>query len=229
VTPRSYPPLKVLNNTKTIGISGVAGSGKDLFFNLLSKHLNDVYGVKCRKLSIAEALKKEVSEWTLEKYGIDCANCSREDKEVVRPLLVFHGTVRRGQTSGRYWIDILDKKIKNLKLDDGEILVITDIRFCQYKEDEVFWLKNELGGTLVHLSNFVRVGSADASPPVIIEKGPANDAEKSNDPNLKNLANYSVRWEFLEGTQDEINSALTDLHIKRFVKAHLKLKKPGNH
>ena len=186
-----------------------------------------MYGLKCKKLSLADDLKEEAAEWTLEKYGIDCRTCSREDKEVVRPLLVFHGTVRRGQTKGRYWIDKLDKKIKNLKLDDGEVLVITDIRYCQYEEDEVFWLKNELGGTLVHLTSFIKAGSSLHSPPVIIEKSPANDAEKSNDPKLKEAADYPVRWEFLDGTQDEIDNTLTDRHIKHFVNSHLKIKDPA--
>lgn len=213
-----------MNSSKIIGVSGVAGSGKDLFFDLLSKYLNDVYGIRCHKLSLANALKKEATEWTLEKYGINCLDCTREDKEVVRPFLVFHGTVRRGQTQGRHWINILDKKIKNLKLNDDEILVITDIRYSHYEEDEVFWLKNELGGILIHILNYIKVGSEDCSPPVIIEKSAANDSEKINDPKLKKLADHKIRWPFLDGTREEINNSLTESYIKPFVKKCLDLR-----
>ena len=50
----------------------------------------------------------------------------------------------RGQSLGRHWINILNKKIKNLKLEPDEIIVITDIRFDHYEKDEIFWLKEEL-------------------------------------------------------------------------------------
>lgn len=213
------------NKPTIIGLSGVAGSGKDLFYTLLTQVLsedpNNVgHPVKCRKLSLAEALKEEVKEWSLEQYGIDPTNCTRADKEVIRPLLVFHGTVRRGQTSGRYWIDILDKKIKNLNLESDEILVITDIRYDQYEKDEVDWLKNELEGILVHISHFIRVGSDDTSPPAIIEKTPANDAEKINDPKLMEAADFRVRWPFVDGSEEEVSAALSSF-AKHFAKNYL--------
>ena len=37
---------------------------------------------------------------------------------------------------------------------DKATLVITDVRYDEYNNDEVDWLKNELGGTLVHLSQY---------------------------------------------------------------------------
>ena len=40
---------------RIIGISGVAGSGNDTFFNLLSER------VPCRKYSLADELKREVN------------------------------------------------------------------------------------------------------------------------------------------------------------------------
>ena len=46
----------------------------------------------------------------------------------------------RGQSLGRHWINILNKKIKNLKLEPDEIIVITDIRFDHYEKDEFFGL-----------------------------------------------------------------------------------------
>lgn len=207
--------IKKLIKNKVIGISGVAGSGKDLFFSLLSNFK------KCRKISLAEALKVEVSEWTLKHYGIDASNCSREQKEVIRPLLVFHANLMRGQTFGRHWINILNKKIKNLKLEPDEILVITDIRFNHYEKDEVFWLKKELGGILVHISNYVKIESGNHSPPVVVHKKGANDSESLNDPKLKKSSDYEIEWEFLQKPQDQVDKILSEKYVKPFVKEYL--------
>ena len=60
-----------------IGLSGVAGSGKDTFYELLDEQIN------CKRVSLADSLKREVSGWTLKHYGIDALTCSREDKEKI--------------------------------------------------------------------------------------------------------------------------------------------------
>ena len=39
--------------SRIIGISGVAGSGKDLFYNLLKEHIN------CERFSLADEIKSE--------------------------------------------------------------------------------------------------------------------------------------------------------------------------
>ncbi len=200
---------------KVIGVSGVAGSGKDLFFTLLSKLK------KCRKLSIASALKDEVAPWTIQHYGVDASNCSREEKELIRPFLVFHANIKRGQSQGRHWIEILNKKIKNLKLQPDEILIITDIRFDHYATDEVFWLKKELNGILVHISNFCKVDSGNSLPPVIIEKTGANDSEKTNDPKLKAAADHCIKWEFMQKPKAETHKTLTEKHVEPFAKKYL--------
>jgi len=200
---------------KVIGLSGVAGSGKDLFFTLLSKIK------KCRRISIADALKEEVNPWTKEHYGVNSVTCSREEKELIRPFLVFHANLKRGQSQGRHWINILDKNIKNLKLDDDEVLVITDIRFDHYTDDEVFWLKQELNGLLVHICNYCKVNSGGAAPPIIVEKNPANDSEKINDPKLKINADHCIRWEFMQKPKVETYETLTKKYIIPFAKKYL--------
>lgn len=210
-----------MQKPRVIGISGVAGSGKDLFFTLLKKYLEETYGIHCNKLSLADELKKEVNRFTIQEYGIDALTCSREDKELIRPLLVFHGTIRRGKSLGRHWINILNKKIKKLKFSNNEISIITDIRYDQYENDEVYWLKNELSGTLVHISNYAEVNSGSTSPPVIVDKNPANDAEKANDPKLKQKSDYSIRWPYIEGTPEEVSKKLTDDYIIPFAKKYL--------
>ena len=179
---------------KIIGISGVAGAGKDTFFELLQKKLN------CKKVSIADALKKEMAPWCGEHYGIDLLNCTRPEKEILRPFLVFHGNLKRSLTDGRHWIDMLDKQIKAGQaqgyLNEGTTLVITDVRYDEYDNDEVDWIKKELGGTLIHLSQYWYEHPGHRS-----WRPPANNAEKENDPRLKAKADYIIEWEYLKKSQ----------------------------
>ena len=56
---------------KIIGISGVAGAGKDLFFKLLSQK------IKCKRFSLGDELKEEIKPYCLAHFGIDPTNCSR--------------------------------------------------------------------------------------------------------------------------------------------------------
>lgn len=168
---------------KIIGLAGVAGSGKDTFFELLSKEIN------CQRYSLADELKREVNDWTENSYGINALTCSRLEKEIIRPFLVFHGQMRRAQTEGRYWIDKLSEEI-----DDGDppelvLQVITDIRFGEYERDEIHWLKEELGGMLVHVSMYSRDEDQN-----IIWRPAANECEEKNDPILKDNADYLVEW-----------------------------------
>ena len=61
--------LKMKN--QIIGISGVAGSGKDTFYSLLSEVL------PCVRFSLADELKREVQQWCKIHYDIDSVNCRR--------------------------------------------------------------------------------------------------------------------------------------------------------
>ena len=188
-----------------IGLSGVAGAGKDLFFKLLSKKLN------CQKFSLADALKAEVSEFSQDQYDIDPLTCTREQKDLIRSLLVFHGSFKRNLTKGRHWIEELNKKI-NKNILTNSIVVVTDIRYDDFPKDEVHWLKEELGGLLVHISQYeqmerIGVGSWQNW------KGPANDEERRNDPEIENQADYRVEWEKVKG---DIDTQL-EPHVDAFI------------
>lgn len=187
-----------------IGLSGVAGAGKDLFFSLLSRKM------KCTKFSLADALKKEVSPFTQKFYGIDPLTCSREKKEAIRPLLVTHGTIKRSQSNGRHWINKLNKKIKNNKNNlASSIVIITDIRYDDYPEDEVYWLMEELGGYLVHISLYDVVPRLNADFRKYVM--PANEEEARNNPKLQNKADYIIEW------PREKDKALLGTHVNAFL------------
>ena len=100
-----------MRKNQVIGVSGVAGCGKDLFSSSIEQELTSK-GFKVRKISLAAALKSEVRQWCVENYGIDSIDCTREDKEKIRDFLVFHGTTKRNTSEGRHWIDVIDSIIK---------------------------------------------------------------------------------------------------------------------
>ena len=190
---------------KIIGISGVAGAGKDTFYSLLSQ------SIPCVRYSLADELKREVNQWCRLHYGIDSVTCSREEKEVIREFLVYHGTIKRKNSEGRHWIDKLHDTIINDKSDN--LKVIKDIRYDEYENDEVSWLKNELDGVLVHVSMYVDFTQVEVSKEQtkIIKgalkkyKSPANAEEARNDPKIKDKSDFQVEWPFIKNSQiDEL-------------------------
>tara|TARA_Y100000310_G_C20636486_1_gene791434 strand:+ start:295 stop:915 length:621 start_codon:yes stop_codon:yes gene_type:complete len=190
---------------KIIGISGVAGAGKDTFYSLLSQ------SIPCVKYSLADELKREVNQWCRLHYGIDSVTCSRKEKEVIREFLVYHGTIKRKNSEGRHWIDKVHDTIINDKSDN--LKVITDIRYDEYENDEVSWLKNELDGVLVHVSMYVDFTQVEVSKEQtkIIKgvlkkyKSPANAEEARNDPKIKDKSDFQVEWPFIKNSQiDEL-------------------------
>ena len=193
---------------KTIGVSGVAGAGKDTFCELLSRK------IPCKRTSFADLLKKEVSPWCGAQYGIDALDCSREEKEIIRPFLVFHGNLKRKITGGRYWIDNLDKAIqagiRQGVLKDDTTLVITDVRYDEYEYDEVTWVKDKLNGCLVHLSQYTEEPDFGEGALIRKFKEPANPSEARNDPQIKSKADYIIEWEYIKDGQIEMLNKYID-------------------
>ncbi len=174
-----------MNFNNVIGVAGVAGSGKDTFVNLLQEVLPNV-----KRYALADELKLELNPTLKQFYGIDILNCSREEKALVRPVLVAHGKVRRTSSKGRHWINILNKKIADHKdRHPNDIICITDIRYDFFDGDEVDWVKKELGGVLVHIQQY-----ADAPTGQRVTLQPPNADEAENDPKLIAKANYRVTW-----------------------------------
>jgi hypothetical protein len=166
-----------------IGLTGVARCGKDTFYSILKKYLEEK-NLKSERIALADNLKKELGDFTKEKFKIDLNKCEGKDKELIRPLMVAYGKCRRVQTEGKYWTSLVDSEVKNFK-KDNIIPIITDVRYIEYKEDEYSWLKSH-NGILIHISRKLDDGSLIP---------PANIEEKSNDNKLKAVADYSISWE----------------------------------
>lgn len=192
---------------KIIGVSGVAGSGKDTFFQLLSERL------PCERYSLADELKREVSQWCRMHYQIDSVNCDRDEKEVIRPFLVAHGTAKRKRSEGRYWIERLHNKL--IKDDSSKFKIITDIRYDDYDDDEVSWLKNELNGVLIHVSQYRNALNPPYNKHFLAG---ANPEEARNDPKIKKKSDFQIEWEFLENGQIQELTPYVDNFISWLLK-----------
>ncbi len=179
---------------KNIGISGVAGCGKNTLSEMIIKLLQRLE-LPYRELSIAKNLKQEISWVSRELYGINSSNCTREEKDTVRPLLVAHGEIKRKLSNGTYWTSLLNKELAPEKIN-----IITDIRFNEYEKDEVYWLRNEINGVLIHLSRYDKVNGGKAYYP------PANEAERRNEPLLKEEADFLLKWKTEKDPTKKINS-----------------------
>ena len=179
---------------KNIGISGVAGCGKNTLSEIIIKLLQRLE-LPYRELSIAKNLKQEVSWVSRELYEINSSNCTRNEKDTIRPLLVAHGEIKRKLSNGTYWTSLLNKELAPEKIN-----IITDIRFNEYEKDEVYWLKNEINGVLIHLSRYDKVNGGKTYHP------PANEAERRNEPLLKEEADFLLKWKTEKDPTKKINS-----------------------
>jgi hypothetical protein len=190
---------------KIIGISGYAGCGKDSFFNLLQK-----YSPKVVRFALADALKEELKDFILSNYGLDIYTCSREEKNKLRPLLVFHAGMKRNTTNGTYWWKKLDAIIKEYP-DQSKVGVITDIRYAAYKHDEVSWLKEDMGGKLVHISKFKLNPEGKK-----VFAMPPNKEELVNDPLVVAKSDFRVFWEDCNNDLDLLNQKNEEM-VKKFI------------
>jgi hypothetical protein len=198
-------------NSLFIGISALASSGKDTFFKLFKEELKN-YDV--RRYALADELKIDLSGFILQKCGINIFNCSAQEKELIRPLLVEYGAIKRIQTEGKHWYEFLEKKILS---DAPDIAIVTDIRYDSYKQDEAWWIKDKLGGILVHLRRYTLV-EQDYGKFFSNKKGlvksfieAPNHHEAENDPKLYEKANYRIEWPTVgDNKLEELRPFITD-------------------
>jgi hypothetical protein len=171
----SYPNI--------IGIAGAARAGKDTLCRALQREFakRDILAV--RKSIAGDTVKSDLQELIENMFNLDSFTEKNEEKEFMRPLLVEYGKMKRSKTQGRYFIE-------QFKPYPDAINILPDIRYVEYPKDEVYWLKEEMGGFLIFVE---RNGIYDA-----------NDTEKVNNKIIRNLADYTVNWEsLLENHTDE--------------------------
>jgi len=196
-----------------IGLSGIAGSGKDLFCRLLLKE------IKGTRIALADPLKEETRGFILQKYGIDILNCSLEEKNKVRDFLVFYGGIKRYETKGTYWTGKAQKKADASK----HTAVVTDVRYSEYENDEVSWLKKQNKGVLVHIRKYCELETFGPQVKRIYFT-PPNEDEVRNDPKLLEKADYCVEWPHVEGANQKEIEGILSPYVKEFAEWYKKRK-----
>lgn len=177
-----------------IGISGYAGCGKDLFFNLFKEEVSK-RGARAGRVSIADPLKAEVRDTLLQLKGVDPTSCTRAQKDSIRDFLVFYGCQKRNETDGRYWIDKASKTIKDLS-DKFDFICVTDVRFNKFVRDEVSWVRDELGGKLLVIKQFLfEPHYGDVSK---VFQTPPNNTEEWNMKRVEEDCDFTLEWPFSE-------------------------------
>ena len=211
-----------------IGVSGFARSGKNLFCDIAEKVLKEKFNLSSKTYALAYLLKKDCEPFIQEKLGLSAFSEKTEDKNLFREMLVWYGGVKRKQTEGRYWTGLLHEELKK---DTNDVNFISDIRYVEYSGDEIFWLKKELGGKLVHISKYTygfptdgrhyRIN--DLSKKIYTEA--PNQHEAINDPKIRFLADYKVEWEQVTtngNKQDLVNNVVLNTIVEDCLKTILK-------
>jgi hypothetical protein len=214
-----------MESKNVIGISGVARAGKDTFAAILSTKLTQA-GHTVLKIALADALKAHCDGFCQEYLGVSAFTQKPEEKNLIRPLLVWYGDAQRKRSAGRYWINQVQRIIDATYYD---YYIITDVRYAHYEKDEAYWLQEENKGLICHVSKYEVLldGIWDDASRCFIPNTqgfkkfvpPANDHEALNDPKVKQLANYIVEWPHVALTPDEnlLDNPTLNCYVEEFM------------
>ena len=165
-----------------IGISGVARSGKDSLALEIENLIRSHKGKIIYRTSLAQPLKEDCKDFIKQYLGLNVFTDNNEEKATFREFLVWYGKVKRQQTEGKYWTSLLDERVQKYQPD---VCIIPDVRYQQYEQDEVSWLKAKPNSILIHLQRIAING--EIVPP-------ANMDESINDSIIQNSADYKIIW-----------------------------------
>ncbi len=183
-----------------IGISGAARSGKDTLCRALIREFKKINLIAIRKSIAGDTVKKDLQELLMQKLNIDSFTENTDEKTLLRPILVEYGKLMRNTSQGRYFID-------NFEYSKNNINIIPDIRYAEYKRDELSWLKDESKGVLIFLERE--------------EISDANETEKINNKIIRNFADHYIRWGRLDENDEKektlINSYAREFLIKKYL------------
>lgn len=195
--------MKKIDMTGIVGLTGVATSGKDLLCSMLSERIS-----KCYRVALADKLKEDINPFLIQKFGINIYGCTPQEKELVRPVLVAYGKIKRVKTKGTYWTGLVTDSVK--ELSKTGLVIVTDVRYCDdsYEDDEYFWLKR-LGGRLVHIKKYTQELNGFKR---YVE--PPNEEERRFDPILSSRADFKVEWPVSNNNMELLNP-----YVDRLVEA----------
>ncbi len=180
-----------------IGITGFAGTGKNLFADLLLPQLH-ARKIKAEQFSFAKKLRKDLFECCKFNIGIDPFTRNPKEKEILRPLFVTYAKIIRRRTGGTYFVKALERRVAE-PYQKGTICVISDARHCDYPDDELSFVKKF--GILVNIDRFSE--SKENGQIIKTFIGPANEEEARNGPKMKENADWLIEWSDAPAAKDK--------------------------
>lgn len=172
-----------------VGLCGLARSGKDSFFNIVKDNLEGTF----HRVAFADALKQELNDLLIKNAQISAFTEKKDEKEIIRPLLVTYGTHVRRRLNKNCWIERVENNAKH-HLNQGKCVFVTDVRY----ENELRWI-HQMNGVSIYIET---PGNY-----------PKNEEEEINDPILKSHSRYLFSWE-----REAPSMAETPIKIKKFLK-----------
>jgi hypothetical protein len=212
------------NKWHIIGVGGYARAGKDLFVKIASKILSD-NGYTPRRIAFADALKMDIDDWLISRYGISAWTDKDSEKNLIRPLLVAHGCQKRFQTQGKYWVDKAEGQLrllaKNLVFEETDkkkelVFLVSDVRFPNEGE----WIHG-FDGWVVHLRKYrnKKYPFPLSFLPTKKEFDKAPNAEEAqNDPLLAKISDYHLDLEQVLDNKNSQQSLLGNSYLNREIK-----------
>jgi hypothetical protein len=177
-------------NKNIIAIGGNARSGKDTLGKNLVYILKE-YGINAKTYSFASQLKQETDEFLKKTLGISAFTENDNEKNIIRPFLVFWGTEVRRKNDDLVWVKQLEDS-----LTSNEVAIITDLRF----PNELKWVRDN-EGQVIFLSRILEDGS-------LVE--PANDYELKNNIKISEEADNNFTW-FSSNNDDLLKSLANEV------------------
>jgi len=187
---------------KVIGIAGFARCGKDTFVGI-AKNILLRNGYRPQRFAFADMLKNETEEMLKSnKFSATVYTEESGAKNLIRPLLVWWGCQRRYESEGGlYWVNEVDKKLKNWDECEARgghigsgVALVSDVRFV----NEAKWVHENWKGVVIHLKRWstkeVRDGYGDTVFAKTYDPAP-NEEEAKNDPLVQELADHRIEWE----------------------------------
>jgi hypothetical protein len=166
-------------------ISGFKRSGKDTLCNYILE-----FNSNAKRYAFADALKQQIRNFALEQYNIDILNCNDKDKEIIRPLLIAHGEIRR-KLNPLYWVEnVYHSILKDIQENNKLVPVISDIRYANEAE---FFLSRFSNSVLVEVR---REGNEKDAP----------ESEKIAQPLVTPLAHYIMDCPNFNGNIDSLKT-----------------------
>ena len=157
---------------KIIGLHGPRRAGKDTFYKLL-KEIDSRF----LRFAFADELKEDLTDFISDKFRINIHECTAEEKELIRPLLIAHGCVWR-EIDILHWVKGVDAGINSAIAQGRDSFVITDVRFpneAQYFVDKY--------GESFNLVDIELIGGMEPT-----------EEEKKHIPMMKQMSDFHITW-----------------------------------